>query len=380
MTDIELSVVIPCLNEEPTIGIVVRKSMTAMKKAGIKGEVVVADNGSKDNSVKIAKAAGARVVHQPLRGYGNAYHKGFSEAHGKYLIMTDADDTYPMQKIPAFVKKLREGNELVMGNRLDGQMAPGAMPRLHQYLGNPVLSWMVRHMFHTPVHDSHCGMRGFTADAWKRMDLHTTGMEFASEMVIRASQLRLKVAQFSIPYYPRRGAPSKLHSFRDGWRHLRFMLLYSPLWLFLIPALVLFVLGIVVLAGLAAGPVSFGTFSMDYHWMFLGSLFLIVGYQVIVFGLFTTVYRAKNLQFDDPTADRMGKYFTLDDGLIIGFSMTLAGLLMLLILFVTWWQSGFTVIGTGAIRYTIIGSTLMILGIQTVFSAFFLSILGIEKR
>jgi len=222
--DYELSVVMPCLNEENTIGICVQKAVSAIKKHGINGEVVVSDNGSEDNSISIAKAQGARVVHQPIKGYGNAYRKGFEEAKGKFIVMGDSDNTYDFQEIPRFLDYLRQGYEFVIGSRLRGRILPGAMPWLHQYIGNPGLTMFLNILFKTGISDSHCGMRGFTKDAYEKMKLRTTGMEFASEMVIRASQERLKITEVPIIYYPRPiDSVAKLHSFRDGWRHIKFM-------------------------------------------------------------------------------------------------------------------------------------------------------------
>jgi glycosyltransferase involved in cell wall biosynthesis len=236
----EVSVVMPCLNEEKTIGVCIEKAMSAMERMGVRGEVVVSDNGSADSSVEIAESLGARVVHQSVKGYGSAYLKGITEAYGDYIVIGDSDNTYDFAELDRFLDPLRDGYDVVMGNRFKGGILPGAMPWHHQYIGNPLLSGILNLFFRTGIGDAHCGIRSFTREAFGRMHLQTTGMEFASEMVINASRAGLSMTEVPVTYYPRaEGSEAKLRSFRDGWRHLRFMLLYSPDWLFMIPGLAL---------------------------------------------------------------------------------------------------------------------------------------------
>ena len=267
-TDVEVSVAMPCLNEEMTLGTCIEKVQQTLKALGIKGEIIVADNGSTDGSVEIAESLGAKVVHQPIRGYGAAYLAGIAAAQGKYIIIGDSDDTYDFTDLERFIEPLRNGYDLVMGSRFKGEILPGAMSWSHRYIGNPILSGILRWFFKTNISDSHCGMRGFTREAYERMALQTTGMEFASEMVVKAVQEDLKIHEVPITYYPREGE-SKLNSFRDAWRHLRFMLLLSPTYLFVLPGSLLFVLGLLVLLVMLPGPVQIGNHAYDIHVMTL---------------------------------------------------------------------------------------------------------------
>jgi len=251
----EISVVMPCLNEEETLGECIKKASQSMNEHGLSGEIVVCDNGSTDRSAEIGHREGARVVEEKIKGYGSAYHCGIGAARGKYIIMGDADDTYDFREINRFIEPLRNGYDLVMGSRLKGTILKGAMPWLHRYIGNPFLSWFLNLLFHTGVSDSHCGMRAFTREAYDKMDLKTTGMEYASEMVINSSKAGLKITEVPITYYPR-GGESKLNSFSDGWRHLRFMLLYSPNHLFLVPGMFLLLAGLLLLLVLLPGPLT----------------------------------------------------------------------------------------------------------------------------
>ena len=260
--EIEVSVVMPCLNEEETIGACIEKAQNTLNELGIQGEIVIADNGSTDTSVEIAERLGARVVHQPLQGYGAAYLAGIAAAAGQYIIMGDSDDTYDFTDLERFITPLRNGYDFVIGNRLKGKILRGAMPPLHRYIGNPVLTGILNLLFRSGISDAHCGMRSFTQEAYQQMELRTTGMEFASEMIIKAIKADLKIEEIPITYYPREGE-SKLNSFRDGWRHLRFMLMLSPTYLFLIPGILLFLLGLVGTFALLPGPLQIDSHTYD---------------------------------------------------------------------------------------------------------------------
>jgi glycosyltransferase involved in cell wall biosynthesis len=375
--EIVVSVVMPCLNEEKTIGACVTKALEGIRLTGLPGEVIVSDNGSDDRSVEIATELGARVISQPVRGYGNAYRAGFDAARGKYIIMGDSDDTYDFTQIPAFIEKLREGNEYVLGSRFRGTILPGAMPWLHQYIGNPVLTGLLNFMFGLKSSDAHSGLRAFTKDAYRRMRLRTTGMEFASEMVINAARARLKVAEVPITYYPREGE-SKLRSFRDGYRHLRFMLLYSPDHLFVVPGLVLLVLGMLSLIWLTTGPKFVGGHFVDYHFMFVASLLTIVGFQVLLTGFYAKAYAfTHRFAPDDRMIQLFYRYFSLEEWLLGGFVIFLIGLGIDIAIFGTWVQHHYR--DLFAVRPALLSLTLMVIGIQLMFSSFLLSILNINS-
>jgi glycosyltransferase involved in cell wall biosynthesis len=376
--DIVVSVVMPCLNEEETIGSCVQKALEGIRRTGLPGEVIVADNGSADRSVEIAGELGARVIHQPERGYGNAYRAGFEAARGKYIVMGDSDDTYDFTEIKSFVDKLREGNDYVLGSRFSGQILPGAMPWLHRYVGNPVLTGILNFMFGLKSSDAHSGYRAFTKEAYRRMRLQTTGMEFASEIVINAARANLKVAEVPITYYPR-GGESKLRSFRDGWRHLRFMLLYSPDHLFVIPGLVLFVVGLFGMLWLLSGPKIISGHFVDYHFMFIASLLTIVGFQVLLTGFFAKAYAfTHRFAPDDLMIQRFYRYFSLEEWLIAGFVVFLVGFGIDTAIFVQWADQGFK--NLFAVREALLALTLMVIGLQLIFSSFLLSILNINTK
>ncbi len=322
--ELTVSVVIPCLNEEENIEACVAQALAAIEGAGLDGEVLVADNNSTDRSAELAAAAGARVVHVRERGYGAAYLGGFRAARGKYLVMGDADLTYDFGEVPRFVQHLADGADLVMGNRMNN-IQPGAMPWLHQYVGNPILSGFLNLLFRTGVRDAHCGMRAVRKDALPAMDLRTPGMEFASEMVIRAAKEGLRIDQFDIQYMPR-GGESKLSTFRDGWRHLRFLLAHSPTYLFLIPGLTLGVLGALVMATVISGLDVFGR-SWSVHTMIVGSLLSVVGVQIVCLGLTAHAFGTYYMNEKDPWFDRMRERFRLEHGLLLGSVITLAGLI-----------------------------------------------------
>jgi glycosyltransferase involved in cell wall biosynthesis len=372
---VELSVVIPCLNEAEGIAIVVEKALRTMREEGIRGEVVVADNGSEDGSAEIATAAGARVVKQPVRGYGAAYMAGFDTARGTYILMGDADDTYDFTQLGRFLGPLREGADLVMGNRMNG-IQPGAMPWLHRYVGNPVLTGVLNLFFRTGVSDAHCGMRAFRRDLLPQLDLRTTGMEFASEHVIRSSKLGLDIREVDIEYRARVGE-SKLSSFSDGWRHLRFLLVHSPTWLFLIPGAVMVLLGI-LMGAVVVTEVGFLGREWDLHALIGAALLAIVGAQVLQIGMFGRAYAAYYLGEHDRLFDSLRARLRLEHGLTAGFVVLLAGLVLCAVLAAIWIDRGF-----GELReekLAVIGATLVVLGMQIIFGSFFLSILGLHRR
>lgn len=376
--EIVISVVMPCLNEEATIGACVTKALKGIADSGLPGEVIVSDNGSTDRSIEIATELGARVIHQPKRGYGNAYRAGFDAARGKYIIMGDSDDTYDFTQIPAFVQKLREGNEYVLGSRFAGTILPGAMPWANRYIGNPILTGLLNFMFGLKSTDAHSGFRAFTKDAYRRMRLQTTGMEFASELVINAARAKLKVAEVPIIYYPR-GGESKLNRVRDAWRHVRFMLMYSPDHLFVIPGAIFFVLGILSLLFLLPGPRIVSGHIVDYHFMFVASLLTIVGFQVLLTGFYAKAY-AYTHRFapDDVMIQRFYRYFNLEEWLVAGFLVFLVGLAIDAWIFWTWVQHNYR--DLFAVRPALLALTLMVIGLQLMFSSFLLSILNINSE
>jgi glycosyltransferase involved in cell wall biosynthesis len=370
-----VSVVIPCLNEEENIVAVVTQAREAIAEAGITGEVVVADNNSTDRSAELATQAGARVVHVPTRGYGAAYMGGFSAARGKYIVMGDADLTYDFHEIPNFVRELDRGADLVMGNRMNN-IQPGAMPWLHQYVGNPLLSGFLNLLFRTGVRDAHCGMRAVRRSSLPAMDLRTPGMEFASEMVIRASKAKLDIREFDIQYHPR-GGESKLSTWRDGWRHLRFLLAHSPTHLFLIPGMVLLTLGVLVMATVVVGLSVLGR-DWSVHTLMGGSLLTIVGVQIVSLGLCAHAYGMYFMGDVDPWFDRMRSRYRLEHGLAIGGATILVGVIVAAIVVVDWISGGF-----GALSQTnlvIVAVTLIVIGVQTFFSSFLLSIIGLRGK
>lgn len=375
---VEISIVLPCLNEEDAIGGCIDSIHEIIATRGLSAEILVVDNASTDRSAEIARAHGARVVHQPVRGYGNAYLKGFAEARGTYIVMADADNTYDFNDIEAFVEPLRQGYDLVMGNRFSGRMAKGAMTWSHRYIGNPILSGMLNLFFHTGVRDAHCGMRAFTADAVRRMHLRTGGMEFASEMVINAAKARLRITERPIAYNPRIG-DSKLHTVRDGWRHLRFMLLYSPTHLFLVPGVLLMLAGLGILTAIVFGPVKALGHDWDFHTMALASVIAMIGLQTILFGLsarfFSLTERLDGEQ--DRLLRWLTRHFSLERGLVIGAVLFGAGFVIDAAILVKWVGEG-----TGSlaeIRPAIYATTLLAMGTQIIFGAFFLSFLQFRK-
>jgi glycosyltransferase involved in cell wall biosynthesis len=370
-----VSVVIPCLNESASIERCVQTAAGAIERAGLTGEIVVADNGSDDGSPELAAEAGARVVHEPRKGYGSAYLAGFDAARGKYIVMADADLTYDFNEIPRFVELLDDGAELVMGDRM-ANIQPGAMPWLHRYVGNPVLTGILNLFFHTGVRDAHCGMRALRRDVLPRLDLRTTGMEFASEMVIRAAKEHFDIRQIPIEYHPRQGE-SKLSSFRDGWRHLRFLLVHSPTYLFLIPGAFMALLGALVLFAVLAQINVLGR-SWDIHSMVAGAMLLIVGSQVLALGLAARAYGVYVLGERDPWFDWMRARLRLEHGLLVGGVVFLAGLVVSGVIVGLWADRGFGALSEA--RLAVLAATLIIIGIQIFFGSFLLSILGLRRR
>jgi glycosyltransferase involved in cell wall biosynthesis len=369
-----VSVVIPCLNEEESVESCVRGAIQALATARIDGEVIVVDNDSDDRSAERAKAAGARVVREPRRGYGSAYLAGFAAARGAYIVMADADLTYDFGEIPRFVRGLDDGAELVMGNRMSN-IKPGAMPWLHRYVGNPLLTGLLNLFFRTGVRDAHCGMRALRRDALERLDLRTTGMEFASEMVIRASKAHLAITEIDIEYHPR-GGESKLSSFRDGWRHLRFLLVHSPTYLFILPGALLAVLGVFITVTVLAQIDILGR-SWDIHALIGGALFTIIGTQVLGLGLCAHAYGTYFMGEKDAWFDAMRARFRLEHGLMLGGAIAVAGFIIALVIVVQWFNHGFGALGQQ--KLAIVAFELLIVGLQIFFSSFLLSIIGLRR-
>jgi glycosyltransferase involved in cell wall biosynthesis len=370
-----VSVVIPCLNEAGSIERCVRTALEVLEENGYDGEVVVADNGSTDGSARLAERAGAVITHEPRRGYGSAYRAALSVARGDYIVMADADLTYDLRDIPRFVAELDAGGDLVIGDRMDN-IHPGAMPWLHRYVGNPVLTGVLNLFFRTGVKDAHCGMRAVRREALSALDLRTTGMEFASEMVIRAAKSGLDIRQFPIEYHPRDGE-SKLSSFRDGWRHLRFLLVHSPTHLFVIPGIALTTVGSLVMLTVLLQLDIFGRV-WQLHTSIAGALLIIVGVQIISLGLCAHAYGMYFMGDTDPWFDRMRARFRLEHGLLLGGAILLAGVVLAVAIVATWIDRGFGQLGEE--RLAVAAATLMIVGIQIFFSSFLLSILGLRRR
>jgi glycosyltransferase involved in cell wall biosynthesis len=369
-----LSVVIPCLNEAENIELCVTSALGAMARSGIPGEVIVADNGSEDGSAELAEIAGARVVHEPLRGYGSAYRAGFAAAHGEYIVMADADLTYDFEEIPRFLGGLRDGADMIVGDRMRN-IHPGAMPWHHRYIGNPLLSRFLNLLFHTGVSDAHCGMRAFRRDRLELLQLRTTGMEFASEMVVRAAKEKLDIREIPIEYHPR-GGESKLSSFRDGWRHLRFLLLHSPNHLFILPGVLMSALG-GLLSLMVLAHIDVLERQWDLHTLIGGSLLLIVGAQLVGLGLCAHAYATYFMGERDAWFDRARERLRLEHGLMLGSAVALVGLALIVVIVLDWIGGGLGSLSQE--RVAIFAATLLVLGIQIVFSSFLLSILGLRR-
>ncbi len=369
-----VSVIIPCLNEAENIEQCVRAAWEALERSRVSGEVIVTDNGSEDGSAELAELAGAHVVHAPVRGYGSAYLAGFAAASGTYIVMADADLTYDFNEIPNFLRELEDGADMVIGDRME-HIHPGAMPWLHRYIGNPLLSRFLNLLFHTGVRDAHCGMRAFRRDRLELLALRTTGMEFASEMVVRAAKQKLDVREIPIEYHPR-GGESKLSSFRDGWRHLRFLLLHSPNHLFIVPGALIALLGALVSLTVLA-HLQVLERQWDLHALIGGSLLLIAGAQLVSLGLCAHAYATYFMGERDAWFDRARERLRLEHGLMLGGIVGLVGLAMLVVLVLEWIARGFGSLSQE--RLAIVAATLLVLGIQIIFSSFLLSILGLRR-
>jgi glycosyltransferase involved in cell wall biosynthesis len=368
----KISVVLPCLNEERAVGTVIDDARQALGELGADGEVVVVDNGSTDRSAEIAAQHGAVVVREPERGYGRAYLTGLAHTHGDYVVMADADGTYPIKELGAFVHSLENGSDLVLGSRFDGTIHAGAMPWSHRWIGNPVLTGMLNRMFGVRVSDAHCGMRAVKRSALPTLDLHSTGMEFASEMVFKAFRRNLKVSEVPIDYYPRTGE-SKLSSFSDAWRHVRFMLLYSPSWLYFLPGIVLLLLGLAGMLVLASGPVNVFGRPWQIHTMLAFVAATILGAQIVQLGVFARTYALVHYGEHDKLLERLWHRIRLEHGLLAGAIMFAVGLGLLVWIFVEWAHSSF-----GPLRHeyaTALGFTLIALGVQIIFGSFFIGVL-----
>lgn len=383
---IELSVVMPCLNEADTLATCIRKAQQALREADISGEIIVADNGSTDGSQRIAQEVGARVVPVAAKGYGSALMGGIAAAKGACIVMGDADDSYDFLQIPRFVDKLREGYDLVQGCRLPaggGTVLPGAMPFLHRWWGNPMFSFFARRWFRAPIHDIYCGLRGFRRDFYDRLDQRCTGMEFATEMIIKASLYHAKIAEVPITLHPdgRQAHAPHLKTFRDGWRTLRFFLMYSPRWLFLIPGIILILLGLVGY-GLALPGVRLGRIAFDAHTLLFASVAILCGYQSVIFAVFTKTFAiSEGLMPPDPRMDRFYELINLERGLVIGAFALAVGVGLLLAAVAEWWVADFGRLNYAqTMRWVIPGATLTAIGVQTILSSFFASILGMRRK
>ncbi len=381
--DLELTVVIPCLNEALTIEGCVREAMDALRTASIAGEVLVADNGSTDGSQQLATAAGARVVPIAIKGYGNALRGGIAAARGRYILMGDADGSYNFGHLPRFVERLRAGADLVMGNRFLGGIEPGAMPWKNRHIGNPLLSFIGRLFFNTPIGDFHCGLRAFSAEAYRKMDLRTTGMELASEIVIKSVIFGLKVEE--VPTVLRkdgRDRPPHLRPWRDGWRHLRFMLLFSPRWLFWYPGLILMLAGGGLGGLLLRGPVALGGVTLDVHTLLFSAVAVLIGFQAVSFAILSKFFAIRaGLRLPEAGFESWFRHLTLEAGLIFGGLLVVAGLALSAGAVGIWSGHGFGALQpTATLRWVIPGALCLVLGCQMILTSFFLGVLRLDTR
>jgi glycosyltransferase involved in cell wall biosynthesis len=382
-TAVEVSIVMPCLNEVETLATCIEKARRGIADRGLAGEIIVADNGSTDGSQAAARELGVQVVDVPRKGYGSALIGGIEASRGRFVIMGDADDSYDFTAIGPLVDKLREGYDLVMGNRFAGGIQAGAMVWSHRWVGNPVLTFISRLFFHTPVHDMHCGLRGFRKDAYERLRMQATGMEFASEMVIKASLQKMRIAEVPVTLSPDgRSRPPHLRTWRDGWRHLRFMLLFSPRWLFLYPGLVLLAVGLGLSLALLPGPLVVGGVRLDIHTMLVAGFLALLGYQLVLFAVFTKFFAIRvGFHPPHPALQSLFRYVTLEVGLAAGTLLALIGLVTLVLAVGSWSAVGFGNLNPDVtMRQVIPAVVLTALGTQTVFASFFISILGIESE
>jgi len=381
---VELSIVMPCLNEEKSLGDCLRKAFSFLADKKLTGEVIVVDNGSSDNSPQIAQQFNAVIVTEHEKGYGSAIRAGIQKAKGTYIIIGDADDSYDFSDLMSFLKLLRDGNDLVIGNRFKGGIKKGAMPFLHKYLGNPTLSFIGRHFFNIRLGDFHCGLRGIAKDSYEKLDLQTTGMEFASEMIVKAALNKMKIAETPVTLYPdKRNHPSHLRTWHDGWRHLRFLLLFSPRWLFLLPGIFLMTLGFIGTILLVAGPVQLGHKKLDVHTLVYTSGSILLGFQFISFYIFSRAYTAIHGLWpgQERFLDRFNKYFKLEKGILFGFVLFVAGLLLTVKSFLYWQRTRFGNLDPVVVlRWVIPSVVLLVLGAQVIVSFFYLSFLTIKSR
>ena len=374
-SSVQISVVIPCLNEEEAVGAVVDQAWAGIKRSGRDGEVIVVDNDSADRSADVAAEHGATVVEETRRGYGSAYLAGLARARGEYIVMGDADSTYPIDELVPFVERLEDGDDLVLGSRFKGTIHGDAMPWLNRRVGNPILTGMLNLFFGVKVSDAHCGMRAVRKDALAALDLHSTGMEFASEMVFKAYRRGLRVSEIPIDYYPRTGE-SKLNRFGDAWRHVRFMLVYSPSWLFFTPGILLLGLGLAGLLALAFGPVTIFGRTWEIHTSLACIAAILVGAAVVQLGVFARTYALVHLNEHDPVIDRFQGHLRLEHGLLLGGLLFVAGFAILAVIFGSWAAGGFGALGH--VEATALGFVLLGLGVQVVLGSFFLSLLVIR--
>jgi glycosyltransferase involved in cell wall biosynthesis len=380
---VELSIVMPCLNEAETLAACIRKAQSYLDRSGVSGEIVIGDNGSTDGSQQIATSLGARVIPIPNRGYGAALYGAISAAQGRYCIMGDSDDSYNFEKLDAFVDKLRQGYDLVMGNRFQGGILPGAMPWKNRYIGNPILSTIGKILFHAEVGDFHCGLRGFSKSAFQRMDLRTTGMEFASEMVIKAKLMGMKMTEVPTTLSPDgRSRPPHLLPYRDGWRHLRFMLLHSPRWLFLYPGALLILLGLAGCAWLLPGPRVVYGIEFDVHTLLYAFVSVLLGFQFVSFAVFTKVFAiSEGLLPEDPRLNRVFRYVTLETGLAAGALLVALGIGGSIFAVSGWAKESFGPLDAGHMLRIVMPSVFSLtLGVQVICGSFFQSILGLRRR
>ena len=380
---VDVSVVMPCLNESLTLGVCIRKAREAIDRLRVNGEVIVADNGSTDGSQEIAAQMGARVVPIQTRGYGSALRGGIAAARGRFVVMGDSDDSYDFTQLGDFIAKLEDGYDLVMGNRFLGGIRPGAMPFLHQFLGNPVLSWLGRLFFGCPVGDFQCGLRAFRKDAIDRLELQTTGMEFSTEMVVKATLFKLRIAEIPTMLSPDgRDRPPHLRTWRDGWRYLRFLLLYSPRWLFLYPGIALFLVGVSMSIWLLPGPRTIGSTTFDYHTLLFGAMAMLIGFQSINFAVFTKLFAiSERLLPEDEKLSKLFRYVTLETGLILGALLMLVGAGTWIFGLSYWRSHHFGPLDPDrTLRIVIPGFVSLTLGVEIVLSSFFLSVLGMARK
>jgi len=381
---IELSIVMPCLNEAETLATCIDKAQGYLQRSGVVGEVIVADNGSTDGSQDIARAHGARVVDVPAKGYGSALMGGIDAARGEYVIMGDADDSYDFSRLDPFVERLRAGDELVMGNRFKGGIAEGAMPPLHKYLGNPVLSWIGRVLFRSPIGDFHCGLRGFNRRSILNLHLQTTGMEFASEVVVKSTLGGLRVSEVPTTLdKDGRSRPPHLRSWRDGWRHLRFLLIFSPRWLFLIPGAVAFFIGLLGTLFISFGPIILGDVGFDVSSQVYLAALTVVGYQSVLFAILTKIY-AQHEGFRIPRSrnfDRLERRISLESSALVGLAIFVIGLAIAIWQFSVWASTGFGALDpTSTLRTAVLAALLMMLGAQTIMAGMFLGVLNVGLK